>query len=308
MGRVSGALCALLLVLLLPLFFFPFPFSSFPAMVRDAAPSPGAAQPPGSVDPSPWRVAKPVTAPAARTEEQPSVWPVPPTAGRGRPAINRAWEPPPAPWAPGHRGVDLLTLPGAPVRATAHGRVAFAGRVADRGVVTVLLDGAGRAPLRLTYEPVRAAVTEGTRVAPGDLLGTLQPGPSHCPGPCLHWGALQDGRYLDPLSLLPPRALDRAPSRLLPVTGVPLPGVPGSVSRKAAARPAEGGPDHGLGGAGSGPAADGRVHDALQQRRHEPGAAVPKLREHGSGRLGRARARRLGGKRHQGTVAPAGGR
>ncbi|MDW8804646.1 M23 family metallopeptidase [Streptomyces scabiei] len=135
-----------------------------------------------------------------------------------RPLVVRAWEPPPAPYARGHRGVDLSAPAGSPVRAVAAGRVAFAGRVAGRGVVTVELTGTGDPPLRTTYEPVRTSVRKGAEVTAGALLGTLEPAPSHCrPSACLHWGLRRAETYLDPLSLLPPWLLRRGPSRLLPV-------------------------------------------------------------------------------------------
>ncbi|MEU4210641.1 M23 family metallopeptidase [Streptomyces sp. NPDC026206] len=155
-------------------------------------------------------------------------WPV--AGARGaRPLVVRAWEPPPAPWAAGHRGVDLDARAGAPVRAAAPGRVSFAGTVAGRGVVSVELAGTGSPALRTTYEPVRATVSEGAAVAAGEVVGVLQAGLSHCAAGCLHWGLRRGAAYLDPLSLLPPWMLRRPPSRLLPLTGAL--GAPGGVSR-----------------------------------------------------------------------------
>ncbi|WP_405882769.1 M23 family metallopeptidase [Streptomyces sp. NBC_01136] len=136
-----------------------------------------------------------------------------------RPSVLRAWDPPPTPYARGHRGVDLAAAPGAPVRSVAAGRVSFAGRVAGRGVVAVELTGTGTPPLRTTFAPVRVTVHKGDEVAAGDVLGTLEPEPagSHCETSCLHWGLRRDRTYLNPLSLLPASLLHRGPSRLLPV-------------------------------------------------------------------------------------------
>jgi murein DD-endopeptidase MepM/ murein hydrolase activator NlpD len=158
-----------------------------------------------------------------RQEPGPSVpavarfWPV-----GTRPAVLRGWEPPPTPYGPGHRGVDLAAPAGTAVRAVAAGRVSFAGRVAGRGVVSLELTGTGDPPLRTTYEPVRASVRKGDEVDAGELLGTVEPTGSHCSA-CLHWGVLRGDVYLNPLALLPPWLLGTGPSRLLPVLGVPLP-------------------------------------------------------------------------------------
>ncbi|NEA65385.1 M23 family metallopeptidase [Streptomyces sp. SID12488] len=167
--------------------------------------------------------APPPTEPSPTTDAPPTptiarAWPV-----GSRPLVLRAWEPPPTPYARGHRGVDLAAAPGAPVRAVAAGRVHFAGRVAGRGVVSVELSSTGTPPLRTTYEPVTVTVEKGTEVTAGEVVGTVETGSGHCPTTCVHWGLLRGDTYLDPLTLLPAWLLHRGPSRLLPVTGVPLP-------------------------------------------------------------------------------------
>lgn len=111
-------------------------------------------------------------------------------------------------WLPGHRGVDLDAAAGAPVRASAAGRVRFAGVVA--GTPTVSVDhGNG---LRTTYEPVLAQVSAGEQLGRGEVLGVLADHDSlpetarRDPG--LHWGAVlgppaEDAeRYIDPMTLL----------------------------------------------------------------------------------------------------------
>ncbi|GHH52165.1 hypothetical protein HNQ79_004874 [Streptomyces candidus] len=178
-----------------------------------------------------WQAPPSLGADAPRGPER--AWPV-----GVRPSVVRGWEPPPSPYAAGHRGVDLAAAAGAEVRAAAPGRVSFAGRVAGRGVLSVTLTATGEPPLRTTYEPVRALVAEGTVVTAGQVVAVLEPGAYHCPATgCLHWGLLRGAEYLDPLSLLPAGLLHRGPPRLLPVFGVPPP-VPGAVfvpSRKVAA-------------------------------------------------------------------------
>ncbi|WP_310727447.1 M23 family metallopeptidase [Streptomyces sp. N2A] len=151
------------------------------------------------------------------------------------PAVLRGWEPPPAPWAAGHRGVDLAASVGTTVRAAAPGQVAYAGTVAGRGVLTIEVSRSGRPPLRTTYEPVRATVRKGQRVTAGQPVAVLQRGPFHCRAPCLHWGLRRGKIYLDPLSLLPPSMRGGGPSRLLPVFGVPLP--PGGSKEPRGPRP-----------------------------------------------------------------------
>ncbi len=147
-------------------------------------------------------------------------WPVAGALGGPEPPlVLRGFEPPPHPWASGHRGVDLAGAAGIPVRAAAPGRVAFTGTVAGQEVVSVDLAGSGAPPLRITYEPVRPGVRPGDLVTAGGPVGVLVPGRSHCPVVCLHWGLLRGGVYLDPLSLLPAALRHLGPSRLLPVYG-----------------------------------------------------------------------------------------
>lgn len=130
-----------------------------------------------------------------------------PLAGPPRPV--RRFDPPPQPWLPGHRGVDLAAAPALAVRAAGPGVVLFAGPVAGRPVVTVGHAGG----LRTTYEPVRPGLSPGTPVALGTSIGTLLAGHPGCPAEaCLHWGLRRGDEYLDPLALL-----GLGPVRLLPV-------------------------------------------------------------------------------------------
>ncbi len=124
--------------------------------------------------------------------------------------VTRRFEPPPTPYAAGHRGVDLGGVPGERVTAAASGTVTFAGQVGGKPVVVV-----SHGELRTTYEPVRAIVRRGTAVAAGQQIGTLAPGHAGCPVPaCLHWGLLRGDTYLDPLATLTPARV-----RLLPLAG-----------------------------------------------------------------------------------------
>jgi murein DD-endopeptidase MepM/ murein hydrolase activator NlpD len=123
--------------------------------------------------------------------------------------VVRAFEAPPAPYAAGHRGVDLATAPSEVVRAAGLGRVRFAGPVAGRGVVVIEhSDG-----VLTEYEPVTATVSAGEPVSRGEPIGHVQSRHGACgTGRCVHWGARRHGVYFDPMTLL----LGLGPVRLLP--------------------------------------------------------------------------------------------
>ncbi|MCX5070718.1 M23 family metallopeptidase [Micromonospora lupini] len=152
---------------------------------------------------------------AARTVPLAEVLADPVSAGRfrwpvdGPPRPVRRFDPPPLPWLPGHRGVDLAAPAGTVVRSAGPGTVLFAGLVAGRQVVTV-----GHADgLRTTHEPVQPAVRPGQPVTAGTPLGELLSGHPGCPAEaCLHWGLRRGEEYLDPLALL-----GLGPVRLLPL-------------------------------------------------------------------------------------------
>ncbi|WP_141390310.1 M23 family metallopeptidase [Cellulosimicrobium cellulans] len=124
------------------------------------------------------------------------------------------FDPPLQDWLPGHRGVDLAAAAGEPVLAPAPGVVTFTGPVAGRDVVVVTHDDG----LRTSLEPVTGSAPRGTRVAAGDVVGTVQgsdgePVASHCAATCVHWGVRRGQRYVDPLALLG----ERPPIVLLPL-------------------------------------------------------------------------------------------
>jgi murein DD-endopeptidase MepM/ murein hydrolase activator NlpD len=107
--------------------------------------------------------------------------------------VTRPFDPPPHPYGPGHRGVDLAADPGDPVRAALPGTVTFAGPVAGTAWVTVDHGGG----LRTTYGDLVPARAAGDAVAAGGVVGHLVEGAHH-----LDWGARLDDAYLDPLDLL----------------------------------------------------------------------------------------------------------
>jgi murein DD-endopeptidase MepM/ murein hydrolase activator NlpD len=117
----------------------------------------------------------------------------------------------PARWSAGHRGVDLAARSGAEVRAPANGTVVFAGVLAGRPVLSIDHGGG----LISSFEPALSRLQRGDSVERGEVVATLGPGPTHCwPTSCLHWGVRQNGRYIDPLTLLPGQ---HGPAVLLPM-------------------------------------------------------------------------------------------
>lgn len=133
-------------------------------------------------------------------------WPV-----GGRPLVTREFDRPEHNWLPGHRGVDLAASEGDPVHAAAAGVVVFAGSVAGKPVVSVAHEGG----LRTSYEPVEAGVSEGQRVARGDVIGTVTAGHSECTaatGACLHWGLRRGREYLDPVMTVGARRVRLVPT------------------------------------------------------------------------------------------------
>jgi murein DD-endopeptidase MepM/ murein hydrolase activator NlpD len=133
----------------------------------------------------------------------PAGWPV------DDPRVVSGFRPPAADWQAGHRGLDLAAGTGDPVRSMASGTVGFAGSIAGKGVVTIVLAGGAR----LSYEPVHAIVRVGAFVREGDVIGSVAASGGHCGGVrgCLHVGLRTTTGsggpgYLDPLSLLERRA------------------------------------------------------------------------------------------------------
>ncbi len=138
-------------------------------------------------------------------------------AGRGRPVwawplwpaprVVHPFDPPPQPWNPGHRGVDLTSDAGVEnVLAVDDGVVTHVGAIAGRGTVSVLHDG----DIKSTYEPVTSTLRVGDHVVRDQVIGSLDLAGGHClPIRCLHLGGLRREssgawNYFDPLFLLAP--------------------------------------------------------------------------------------------------------
>ena len=105
-----------------------------------------------------------------------------------------------------HPGIDITAAYGTPVRATADGRVAFAGR--RHGYGTLVVVDHGLASTR--YAHLSAVwVRPGQTVLRGEPLGTLG-GTGRATAPHLHYELRVGGRPFDPECLL----ADTAPPRL----------------------------------------------------------------------------------------------
>lgn len=137
--------------------------------------------------------------PAATAEAAPR-W-VRPVNGR----VMRPFAPPVTAYGPGHVGVDLAAAPGTPVRAAGGGRVEFAGEVAHTRHVVVRHAGG----LRTSYSFLASIrVHAGDVVGTGAVLGTTGGTGEGHDGRVLHFGLRAGDRYLDPMQLFAPDALD----------------------------------------------------------------------------------------------------
>ena len=133
----------------------------------------------------------------------------------------------PEPYGPGHRGLDLVARPGAPVGSPAAGRVHFAGSVAGQRWVTV----APTPGVLVTVGPLAdVAVRSGDVVVAGSVVGRALG--NHDGREALHLSLRVEGAYVDPgphLRRAPPRATllpaGSGPARAAAVADGALPGV-----------------------------------------------------------------------------------
>jgi murein DD-endopeptidase MepM/ murein hydrolase activator NlpD len=180
----------------------PGPGSLDPGPPGLGPPEPGSAEP-GSAGPGP---------PGPRLAVGPFPGPerVPPLRMPLAGPIVRGFEVPAGAYGPGHRGVDVGGRTGEAVRAPAGGRVEFAGPVAGRTWVSLLV-----APgVMVTVGPLLdVRVTAGQRVRALAPVGRLGPGHGPGHGMTLHLSLRVDGVYVDPL----PYLLDRPRPRLAPL-------------------------------------------------------------------------------------------
>lgn len=97
-----------------------------------------------------------------------------------------------------HTGVDYAARRGAPVSATAPGRIAFVGRRGGYGRVVELSHGRGTMTRYAHLSAVPDGLSVGDRVGAGDLIGRVG-ATGTATGPNLHYEVRVDGRPIDPL-------------------------------------------------------------------------------------------------------------
>lgn len=111
--------------------------------------------------------------------------------------VSEPYREPATRYASGHRGIDIEAAPGDVVFAPQSGIVTFAGKVADREVVTVEV----RPGFVYSMEPVDADAARGVPVTRGSRLGTVARG-GHCTDECVHLGVRVNGEYTNPMRYL----------------------------------------------------------------------------------------------------------
>ncbi|MEX2551949.1 MAG: alpha/beta hydrolase [Actinomycetota bacterium] len=95
-----------------------------------------------------------------------------------------------------HRGVDFGVPSETPVKASGAGEVTFVGPVGGEGLFITISHEKG---LETTYSYLSSTdVVNGQRVAQGDVIGKSGEGHPGEGAPALHFGAKQDGKYIDP--------------------------------------------------------------------------------------------------------------
>lgn len=98
-----------------------------------------------------------------------------------------------------HQGIDLVAPAGTPVRATAPGKVVFAGKDGRYGRTVVIDHGAGT---MTRYAHLKKIETKkGKRVDRGDLIGRVGKS-GNASGPHLHYEVIRNGVPVNPRGYL----------------------------------------------------------------------------------------------------------
>jgi murein DD-endopeptidase MepM/ murein hydrolase activator NlpD len=99
-----------------------------------------------------------------------------------------------------HKGVDIVTAKGTPVRATATGKVAFAGRDGAYGNVMVVDHGNGISTYYAHLD--KEFAKEGQEVKRGEIIGSVG-STGNASTPHVHYEVRKSGRPINPNGYLP---------------------------------------------------------------------------------------------------------
>lgn len=114
----------------------------------------------------------------------------------GAPEVTAPYRAPAHEYGPGHRGIDLASVPGPVVHAPADGVVAYRGIVVDRALLTIEHPGGYVS----TFEPLTSDLSPGDVVSAGQPIGTVAIG-GHAVAGTLHLGVRLGGAYINPMLL-----------------------------------------------------------------------------------------------------------
>jgi len=118
--------------------------------------------------------------------------------------VIRGYDPPDDPYGSGHRGIDIATPAGTPVRAADAGTITFAGTVGGQLFVTVNHGGG----LASTYSWVsELRVRKNDVVGRGQVIALSGAGHPGSVTPHLHFGVKLNGGYADPMAYLAPASV-----------------------------------------------------------------------------------------------------
>jgi len=105
-----------------------------------------------------------------------------------------------------HKGVDYGSPTGTPIRATADGKVKFAGRKSAYGKTVILGHGTDIKTLYAHMSRISDKVASGKRVKQGDVIGYVG-ATGRVTGAHLHYEFQKNGNHVDPLKVELPAAL-----------------------------------------------------------------------------------------------------
>ena len=124
-----------------------------------------------------------------------------------------------------HRGIDIGAPSGSDVRSAVNGIVSFVGQLPHQGLCLTVRTADGYSVTLVHLGSI--AVTTGTQVSEGDIVGTIGPtGDVEGTEPFVYLGirlTADPNGYLDPLTLLPPRELPQRSPVSQPPAPAPAP-------------------------------------------------------------------------------------